>query len=104
MKKDIHPTYYPKAQVTCACGAVFTIGATKPAFEVEICSHCHPFYTGKEKIVDVAGRVEKFKARMERTKDVKTTRAVSKRAKRVMKTEKRAKKQAGEEPKRKKGK
>lgn len=63
MKSDIHPQYYPKAKVKCVCGNIFTIGSTKPELEVEICSNCHPFYTGKSKIVDVAGRVEKFKAR-----------------------------------------
>jgi len=101
MKKDIHPPYHQKAKVTCACGAVFTIGATKPEFEVEICSECHPFYTGKEKIVDVAGRVEKFKARMEKVEGVKGTRAPSKRAKRVLKVEKRASKQSDKSVKQK---
>jgi large subunit ribosomal protein L31 len=99
MKKDIHPQYYPQAKVTCACGATFTIGATKPELEVEICSQCHPFYTGKEKIADVAGRVEKFRARAEKSQTLKSTRAVSKRVKRVIKTEKRAKKQTGDKPK-----
>ena len=66
MKKDIHPTYYKEAQVKCACGNSFTIGSTKEFIEVEICSNCHPFYTGKEKIVDTMGRVEKFKKRLEK--------------------------------------
>lgn len=72
MKKDIHPQYYPNAVARCACGAVFSIGATKPEIEVEICANCHPFYTGKEKITDVAGRVEKFKVRLAKTKAAKT--------------------------------
>jgi len=63
MKKDIHPQYYPKAKVKCACGHDFAIGSTKPEISIEICSACHPFYTGKEKLIDTAGRVEKFKAR-----------------------------------------
>jgi len=63
MKKDIHPEYFPKATMKCACGAVFEIGSTKEFAETEICSQCHPFYTGKEKIVDTLGRVEKFKKR-----------------------------------------
>ncbi len=63
MKTDIHPTYYPKAKVKCACGAVFEVGSTKPELLVEICSNCHPFFTGKEKLIDTAGKVEKFKAR-----------------------------------------
>jgi len=63
MKTDIHPQYFPKAKVTCACGNSFAVGSTKPEIHVEICSACHPFYTGTEKVVDTAGRVEKFKAR-----------------------------------------
>ena len=66
MEKDIHPQYYPKAKVRCACGNVFTVGSTKPEIQIEICSQCHPFYTGKEKLIDIAGRVEKFKARKEK--------------------------------------
>ncbi len=63
MKKDIHPTYFPNAKVTCACGASFVVGSTKEKIEVEICSACHPLYTGTEKIIDTAGRVERFKVR-----------------------------------------
>ncbi|OHA89308.1 MAG: 50S ribosomal protein L31 [Candidatus Zambryskibacteria bacterium RIFCSPHIGHO2_01_FULL_43_25] len=63
MKKDLHPKYFEKAQVVCACGNTFTVGSTKEKLEVEICSSCHPFYTGTEKIIDTAGRVEKFKTR-----------------------------------------
>ena len=63
MKADIHPKYFPKATITCACGAVYTLGSTKEKMEVEICAACHPFYTGNEKVLDAAGRVEKFKAR-----------------------------------------
>jgi len=63
MKKDIHPQYYPNAKAHCACGARFTLGSTKPEIKVEICSKCHPFYTGREELIDTAGRVEKFKAR-----------------------------------------
>ena len=63
MKADIHPTYYQKAKVKCVCGNEFTVGSTLEKIEVEICSKCHPFYSGEEKIIDTAGRVEKFKAR-----------------------------------------
>jgi len=66
MKKDVHPTYFPEAKVTCACGNSFTIGSTKETIEVEICSACHPFFTGTEKVLDTAGRVEKFKSRQEK--------------------------------------
>jgi len=64
MKKDIHPKYYPNAQVKCACGNTFTVGSTKEFIEIEICSKCHPFYTGREKIVDTMGRVERFRKRL----------------------------------------
>jgi len=63
MKKDLHPKYYPEAKVTCSCGNTFTVGSTQEAIEIEICSACHPFYTGEEKIIDTGGRVEKFKKR-----------------------------------------
>ncbi len=64
MKKDIHPKYYPDAKVTCACGNTFSVGSTLPEIHVEICSMCHPFYTGKQKLVDTARRVEKFQERL----------------------------------------
>jgi large subunit ribosomal protein L31 len=60
MKKDIHPEYV-ECNVTCACGNTFTTRSTKKEIRVEICSNCHPFFTGKQKFVDSAGRVEKFK-------------------------------------------
>ena len=63
MKKDIHPKYFDKAKTTCVCGAKYDFGSTKETINVEICANCHPFYTGNEKVLDTAGRVEKFKAR-----------------------------------------
>jgi len=60
MKADIHPTYYNEAKVVCACGNIFTTGSTKPEIHVEICSKCHPFFTGAAKFVDTEGRVERF--------------------------------------------
>ncbi len=71
MKKDIHPKYHEKSSVQCACGNSFTIGSTKEKTEVEVCSACHPFYTGKEKILDTMGRVEKFKKRLEQKEQLK---------------------------------
>ena len=62
MKKDIHPEYF-ECRVTCACGNIFETFSTKKEFHVEICSKCHPFYTGKQKFIDTAGRVEKFQRR-----------------------------------------
>lgn len=73
MKKDIHPKYYKKTKITCACGNSFEIGSTKEHLEVEICSQCHPFYTGKEKIVDTLGRVDKFKKRLEKKAKAQTS-------------------------------
>ncbi len=63
VKTDTHPTYFPQAKVVCACGNTFSVGSTKEKIEVEICSACHPFYTGGDKVLDTAGRVEKFKTR-----------------------------------------
>jgi large subunit ribosomal protein L31 len=63
MKTDIHPKYYLDAKVVCSCGNSFTVGATQPEIKVDICSKCHPFYTGENKLIDTAGRVEKFKTR-----------------------------------------
>jgi len=60
VKADIHPKYY-KTTVTCACGEVFETGSTRETLKVEICSKCHPFFTGKQKFVDTGGRVERFK-------------------------------------------
>lgn len=65
MKKDIHPTYYPEAKVTCACGNTWTTGSTKPELRVDICSACHPFYTGEQqRIVDLEGQVDRFYRRL----------------------------------------
>ena len=71
MKKGINPTFYTDAQVICACGNKFTVGSTKEKIEVEICSACHPFFTGQEKVMDTAGRVEKFKTRMAKATETK---------------------------------
>ncbi|OGE19314.1 50S ribosomal protein L31 [Candidatus Daviesbacteria bacterium RIFCSPLOWO2_02_FULL_41_8] len=60
MKLNIHPQWYPEAQVTCACGATFQTGSTLPAIRVEICSMCHPFFTGQQKFVDTLGQVDRF--------------------------------------------
>lgn len=68
MKANIHPLYYPAAKVKCACGNSWTTGSTQPEFSVEICSKCHPFYSGKEKILDTRGRVDKFKKRLEKSR------------------------------------
>lgn len=86
MKAKIHPNWYPEAKVTCACGNTFTVGATSPEIKVDVCSACHPFYTGQMKYLDTAGRVEAFKARMDSAAGRKH---VSKTEKRELKKQKR---------------
>lgn len=63
MKEKIHPKYFTEAKVTCACGNTFITGGTKQLIKVDVCSKCHPFFTGEQRIVDTAGRVERFKKR-----------------------------------------
>lgn len=65
MKKKTHPKWYPNAKVTCACGNTFTVGATVPSIQVEICAACHPFFTGEMKYVDTLGRVERFQKKQQ---------------------------------------
>ncbi|MBV8152002.1 MAG: 50S ribosomal protein L31 [Candidatus Eremiobacteraeota bacterium] len=64
MKEKIHPKWHPQARVVCACGNAFTTGSTLPEIHVEICSACHPLFTGTQKFVDTAGRVDKFNQRL----------------------------------------
>lgn len=69
MKTDIHPTYHTDTKVTCACGAKYTVGSTAQEIKTDVCSACHPFYTGKQDhLIDTTGRVDKFKAKMEKAK------------------------------------
>jgi large subunit ribosomal protein L31 len=63
VKEKIHPNWYPEAKVHCACGAAFTTGSTMKEIAVEICSACHPLFTGTQKLIDTAGRVDKFNQR-----------------------------------------
>ena len=64
MKKEIHPDYQEKITAECSCGATFVVGSTKKEIKTEICSNCHPFYTGKQKLVDTSGNVDKFKKKI----------------------------------------
>jgi large subunit ribosomal protein L31 len=68
MKEDIHPEYYPEAKVICACGNSWTVGSTKPEIRTDVCSECHPFFTGQQRIVDSGGQVERFLKKLERRK------------------------------------
>ncbi len=82
MKKDIHPKYYTQAKISCACGAVYAIGSTVKDAQIELCAKCHPFFTGEQKILDTARRVEKFNTRVAKKAGTKTGKKV-KREKRV---------------------
>jgi large subunit ribosomal protein L31 len=66
MKEGIHPEFYPEAQVICACGNTWTVGSTVPVIRTDICSNCHPFFTGEQRIVDSGGQVERFMKKLER--------------------------------------
>jgi large subunit ribosomal protein L31 len=70
MKKDIHPTWYPNAQVICSCGATYTMGATQELIRTDVCSSCHPFFTGEQRIVDSEGQVDRFMRRLERREEM----------------------------------
>ena len=70
MKKDIHPKYFPEATVICACGNSWTTGATQELVRTDVCSACHPFYTGEQRIVDTAGQVERFMRRLEKKVEI----------------------------------
>ena len=90
MKKDIHPQYNDQAKVSCACGNTFLVGSTNKEIKTELCSACHPFYTGKQKLVDTARRVEKFQAKVE----LSAKKASGKTDKKAKEAERKAKKAA----------
>ena len=93
MKKDIHPAYYTNAKITCACGNSFITGSTQKELKIELCSACHPFYTGKQKLVDSTRRVEKFQAKVDAQKEIAKTRK-GKKAKRAVRAVAKAKSKA----------
>jgi len=97
MKKDIHPDYYENVKITCSCGAVFIAGSTKKELKTEICSQCHPFYTGKQKLVDTAGNVDKFKKKIKAQAEISKIRKGKK-----IKRARKLKNQAQKEEKKKK--
>ena len=70
MKEKIHPKYFTDANVTCSCGNNFTTGSTRQTLKVELCNKCHPFFTGEQKIIDTAGRIERFNKKYKREKKV----------------------------------
>ena len=78
MKDSIHPEYFADAKVVCACGNTFTTGSTKSEIHVEICSNCHPFFTGKQNLIDTAGTIDKFKRKATKTSELKSKRVSKK--------------------------
>jgi large subunit ribosomal protein L31 len=97
MKKDIHPTWYPDAQVICSCGSTFTLGATKEVIRTDVCSSCHPFFTGEQRIVDSEGQVDRFMRRLERREELLDVEK-KRRTKRTRRQRKRAVVEIIEEP------
>ncbi len=97
MKKNIHPQYHDQATVECACGNNFVIGSTKESIRVELCDMCHPFYTGKQKFVDTARRVEKFREKIKKAKKA----AQSRKGKKAKQASRREKNQANQDKKQK---
>lgn len=73
MKAKIHPQYFEQATVICACGNTFSFGSTKQTIHVELCSNCHPFYTGAQKFVDTASLIQKFQAKQQKAAQIKVT-------------------------------
>lgn len=71
MKKGIHPKYHPDAKVVCSCGNTFTVGSTKKLVRTDICSACHPFFTGEQRLVDTGGQVERFIRRLEKSEEMR---------------------------------
>lgn len=71
MKADIHPQYYPQARVICSCGETFTTGSTREEIHVQLCSKCHPFYTGQQRFVDTASLIDKFEKKRKEAKPLK---------------------------------
>ena len=91
-KKEIHLKYHPKATINCSCGAKFVVGSTEEKMQIEICSQCHPLYTGKQKFIDTAGRLERYEKRVKKSKALKDSKIKAKKKKtsktKIKKTEK----------------
>ncbi len=98
MKKGIHPVYHRQITIKCACGAQFVAGSTVEELKTEVCSQCHPFYTGKQKLIDSAGNVDKFKKRLEAYKKISQQRK-GKKAKKQKRAQLKQEKEAKEKEK-----
>lgn len=83
-KEGIHPTYYNEAVIVCSCGHSFITGSTLQSIRTDICSNCHPFYTGEQRIVDTAGRVDRFMGRLEAGRKMRNQKTTSKKARKPM--------------------
>lgn len=94
MKQGIHPTYYTKATISCACGAVLETGSTVETMHTEICAMCHPLYTGKKKVIDTTGRVDRFKKLTEKSQAKQVARKKAPKVKAEKKEAKKEKKAA----------
>jgi len=88
MKANIHPKWYPDCKITCACGNTFIVGATVPQLQVDVCSHCHPFYTGQMKYVDTAGRVDAFISKRAKAQKDLVSKSEKRRLKKIRQLEK----------------
>lgn len=84
MKAGIHPTYHSEATVICACGNTFKTGSTMKEIRTDICSNCHPFYTGEQRIVDTAGQVDRFMKRLQAGSEIRSTPRVEKRVRKPL--------------------
>jgi len=84
VKPKIHPTYYPDAVVVCACGNTFTVGSTVKTIRTDVCSACHPFFTGEQRIVDTAGQVDRFMKRLQAAEAYAASRRKKKRRKAIL--------------------
>lgn len=86
MKQGIHPQYFENSKVTCACGNNFVTGSTLEKIDVEVCSKCHPFFTGQQKFVDIKGRIDKFKEKQAKGKAYADKKAEAKKTKKIKKS------------------
>ena len=98
MRADIHPQYYPTARVVCSCGNSWITGSTIPEIRTDVCSACHPFYTGEQRIVDTAGQVERFMKRLERRQSESARREIVARARREAEEAARKARARGDDP------
>ena len=88
MKQGIHPKYYSDCQVSCVCGNKFTTGSTVEKIDVDVCSKCHPFFTGQQKFVDIKGRIDKFKEKVAKGKATAAAKIAKDKPKKAKKTKK----------------